>query len=81
MIYRGYDIEETGSEFSITLEMPSGDKRHIATVKTLEIAQETVDEEKRILSLLKETKKQRLAKEREVKQWAIQLLKPLSLIK
>jgi len=58
MIYRGYDIEETMSGYSITLEMPSGDKRHIATVNTLEIAQETVDEEKRVMSILKNLKKE-----------------------
>ena len=39
--------------------MPSGDKRHIATVNTLEIAQETVDEEKRIMSILEKQKKER----------------------
>ena len=59
MIYRGYDIEGTISGYTITLEMPSGDKRHIATVNTLEIAQETVDEEKRIMSILEKQKKER----------------------
>tara|TARA_R100000234_G_scaffold115623_1_gene91827 strand:+ start:472 stop:678 length:207 start_codon:yes stop_codon:yes gene_type:complete len=67
MIYRGYDIEETIPGYTITLEMPSGDKRHIATVDTLEIAQETVDEEKRIMSILEKLKKERIEKQKKEK--------------
>jgi len=60
MNYKGYDIEETPFDgFSIILEMPSKDTRHIATAYTLEEAQEIVDEEVRIMTLLKKLKKER----------------------
>ena len=56
MIYRGYDIEETPFGVSIYLKMPSGDMRFISEEDTMEEAQEIVDEEVRILNLLKKNK-------------------------
>ena len=57
MIYRGYDIEETPfGGVSIYLKMPSGDMRFISEEDTMEEAQEIVDEEVRILNLLKKNK-------------------------
>ena len=59
MIYKGYDVEETPFGVSIFLKMPSGDMRFISEEDTMEEAQEIVDEEIRIMSLLKKLKKER----------------------
>tara|TARA_R110002020_G_scaffold80387_1_gene200638 strand:+ start:700 stop:882 length:183 start_codon:yes stop_codon:yes gene_type:complete len=60
MIYKGYDVEETTFGVSIFLKMPSGDMRFISEKDTMEEAQEIVDEEVRIMSLLKKLKKERI---------------------
>ena len=59
MIYKGYDVNETPFGVSIFLKMPSGDMRFISEEDTMEEAQEIVDEEVRIMSLLKKLKKER----------------------
>ena len=52
MIYRGYDIEETPFGVSIYKKMPSGEMRFIKEVDTLEEAEESIDEDQRILKIL-----------------------------
>ena len=60
MMYRGYGIEEKSFDgFSIILEMFNKDKRFIAKANSLEEAQEIVDEEVRIMSLLKKLTKKK----------------------
>lgn len=54
--YNGYLIENRKDCFSIYLKMPSGDLRPIEEVKTLEDAEDVINEEVRIMSLLKNNK-------------------------
>ncbi len=59
MIYRGFDIEETQFGVSIYKKMPSGEMRFIKEVDTLEEAEESVDEDQRILKILYDLQKER----------------------